>query len=133
MKSEKSASQSPVQSAAESGLEPELREAHLPPLRLPGGDGEDCREHAPRFFADAVAAEKIGQVDRGREVRALESEDLPEQKLTLPSGKSVEFAVDEFSKHCLVNGVDELGYIQHNEAAIAAFEARREGSINTLA
>ena len=59
--------------------------------------------------------------------------DLPAQKLTLPSGRSVEFAVDEFSKHCLVNGVDELGYIQHNEAAIAAFEARREGSINTLA
>jgi hypothetical protein len=29
--------------------------------------------------------------------------------------------------------VDELGYIQQNEAAIAAFEARREGSINTLA
>jgi 3-isopropylmalate/(R)-2-methylmalate dehydratase small subunit len=59
--------------------------------------------------------------------------DLPAQKLTLPSGRSVEFPVDEFSKHCLVNGVDELGYIQHNEAAIAAFEARREGSINTLA
>ena len=59
--------------------------------------------------------------------------DLPAQKLTLPSGRSVEFAVDEFSKHCLVNGVDELGYIQHNEAAIAAFEARREGSIDTLA
>ena len=59
--------------------------------------------------------------------------DLPAQKLTLPSGRSVEFAVDEFSKHCLVNGVDELGYIQYNEAAIAAFEARREGSIDTLA
>ena len=53
--------------------------------------------------------------------------------LTLPSGRSVEFAVDEFSKHCLVNGVDELGYIQQNEANIAAFEAKREGSINTLA
>ena len=59
--------------------------------------------------------------------------DLPAQKLTLPSGRSVEFAVDEFSKHCLVNGVDELGYIQQNEANIAAFEAQREGSINTLA
>jgi 3-isopropylmalate/(R)-2-methylmalate dehydratase small subunit len=59
--------------------------------------------------------------------------DLPAQKLTLPSGRSVEFAVDEFSKHCLVNGVDELGYIQQNEANIAAFEAKREGSINTLA
>jgi 3-isopropylmalate/(R)-2-methylmalate dehydratase small subunit len=59
--------------------------------------------------------------------------DLAAQKLKLPSGRSVEFPVDEFSKHCLVNGVDELGYILRQEPSIAAFEARREGSINTLA
>jgi 3-isopropylmalate/(R)-2-methylmalate dehydratase small subunit len=59
--------------------------------------------------------------------------DLVAQKLKLPSGRSVDFPVDEFSKHCLVNGVDELGYIQQQEPSIAAFEARREGSINTLA
>ena len=59
--------------------------------------------------------------------------DLPAQKLTLPTGRSVQFEVDEFSKHCLVNGVDELGYIQQNEPAIAAYEAGRAGSINTLA
>jgi len=59
--------------------------------------------------------------------------DLPAQKLKLPSGRAVEFPVDEFSKHCLVNGVDELGYIQQQEPSIAAFESRREGSINTLA
>jgi 3-isopropylmalate/(R)-2-methylmalate dehydratase small subunit len=59
--------------------------------------------------------------------------DLPAQTLTLPGGRAVEFAVDPFSKHCLINGVDELGYIQGNEAAIAAFEERRLGSINTLA
>ena len=59
--------------------------------------------------------------------------DLLAQKLKLPSGRSVEFPVDEFSKHCLVNGVDELGYILQQEPSIPAFEARREGSINTLA
>jgi 3-isopropylmalate/(R)-2-methylmalate dehydratase small subunit len=59
--------------------------------------------------------------------------DLPAQKLTLPGGRSVKFPVDEFSKHCLVNGVDELGYILQQEPSIAAFEAHREGSINTLA
>ncbi|HTM51131.1 MAG TPA: 3-isopropylmalate dehydratase small subunit [Bryobacteraceae bacterium] len=59
--------------------------------------------------------------------------DLPAQTLTLPGGWAVEFAVDEFSKHCLINGVDELGYIQGHEADIAAFESRRLGSINTLA
>src|SRR5438477_6812573 len=59
--------------------------------------------------------------------------DLPKQTLTTPSGRTVEFPVDAFSKHCLVNGVDELGYIQQHEAEIAAFEAKRVGSINTWA
>ena len=59
--------------------------------------------------------------------------DLPKQTLTTPSGRTVEFPVDSFSKHCLVNGVDELGYIQQHEAEIAAFEAKRVGSINALA
>ncbi len=58
---------------------------------------------------------------------------LPAQTLSLPDGRSVEFEVDEFSKHCLIDGVDELGYILKNDAAIAKFEARREGTLNTLA
>jgi 3-isopropylmalate/(R)-2-methylmalate dehydratase small subunit len=40
--------------------------------------------------------------------------------------------VDPFSKQCLLDGVDELGYILKQQPAIAEFEARREGSINTL-
>ena len=59
--------------------------------------------------------------------------DLPNQTLTTPSGRKVEFPVDSFSKHCLVEGVDELGYILQHEADIAAFEAGRVGSINTTA
>ena len=61
------------------------------------------------------------------------SVDLAAQALTLPGGRRVEFPVDPFSRHCLLEGVDELGYIVKNEAAIAAYEARRVGSINTLA
>jgi 3-isopropylmalate/(R)-2-methylmalate dehydratase small subunit len=59
--------------------------------------------------------------------------DLAAQKLILPDGRAVEFPVDEFAKHCLLDGIDELGYILKNEAAIAAFEAQRQSSINTLA
>jgi 3-isopropylmalate/(R)-2-methylmalate dehydratase small subunit len=59
--------------------------------------------------------------------------DLPAQTLTLPSGRQVEFPVDGFSKHCLIEGVDELGYILGREAEIAAFEAMRVGSVNTAA
>ena len=59
--------------------------------------------------------------------------DLAAQTVTLPDGRAVQFPVDEFSRHCLLNGVDELGYILQNEAAIAVFEGKRVGSINTLA
>ena len=59
--------------------------------------------------------------------------DLARQTLTTPSGRVVEFPVDAFSKHCMVEGVDELGYILGQEAAIAAYEARRVGSVNTAA
>ena len=58
--------------------------------------------------------------------------DLEPQKLTLPDGRSVEFPVDAFSKHCLLAGVDELGYILKQDPAIAAYEAGRVGSVNTL-
>ncbi|HMC62112.1 MAG TPA: 3-isopropylmalate dehydratase small subunit [Candidatus Solibacter sp.] len=57
--------------------------------------------------------------------------DLPNQTLTTPSGRQVKFPVDAFSKHCLVEGVDELGYILKHESQIAAYEARRVGSIDT--
>jgi 3-isopropylmalate/(R)-2-methylmalate dehydratase small subunit len=57
--------------------------------------------------------------------------DLPAQTLTTPAGRQVEFPVDGFSKHCLVEGVDELGYILGREPEIAAFEAKRVGSVNT--
>jgi 3-isopropylmalate/(R)-2-methylmalate dehydratase small subunit len=58
--------------------------------------------------------------------------DLATQSVTMPDGQKVEFPIDPFSKHCLLEGVDELGYILKNAPAIAAFEARRVGSINTL-
>jgi 3-isopropylmalate/(R)-2-methylmalate dehydratase small subunit len=59
--------------------------------------------------------------------------DLVTQTLTTPAGRQVEFPVDGFSKHCLVEGVDELGYILGRELEIAAFEAKRVGSVNTAA
>jgi 3-isopropylmalate/(R)-2-methylmalate dehydratase small subunit len=58
--------------------------------------------------------------------------DLASQTLTLPGGRTAEFPIDPFAKHCLLNGIDELGYIRQQEDAIAAFEARRAYAINTL-
>ncbi len=59
--------------------------------------------------------------------------DLASQTLRLPNGRAVEFAIDAFSKHCLLNGIDELGYIQQQDAAIAAYEARRSAPVHTIA
>lgn len=50
--------------------------------------------------------------------------DLANQTLSFPGG-SVIFPIDPFNKTCLLNGVDELGYILGFEKAIAAFEAHR--------
>ena len=59
--------------------------------------------------------------------------DLASETLRLPNGRAVEFPIDAFSKHCLLKGIDELGYIQQQDAAIAAYEARRSAPVNTLA
>jgi 3-isopropylmalate/(R)-2-methylmalate dehydratase small subunit len=57
--------------------------------------------------------------------------DLAAQKLILPDGRAGEFPIDAFSKHCLLDGVDELGYILQQESAIAAYEAGREFPVHT--
>jgi 3-isopropylmalate/(R)-2-methylmalate dehydratase small subunit len=59
--------------------------------------------------------------------------DLASQMVTLAGGRTVEFPIDPFAKHCLLEGVDELGYMLQQAPAIAAYEAKRAGSVNTLA
>jgi 3-isopropylmalate/(R)-2-methylmalate dehydratase small subunit len=49
--------------------------------------------------------------------------DLETQTLTLPDGRRVTFPIDGFSKACLLNGVDEIGYVQGMTDEIEAFEA----------
>lgn len=49
--------------------------------------------------------------------------DLASQTLTLPSGKKVEFPVDPFSKACMLEGVDELGWMLKQSPEIEKFEA----------
>jgi 3-isopropylmalate/(R)-2-methylmalate dehydratase small subunit len=48
--------------------------------------------------------------------------DLREQTLSLPDGSSVTFPIDPFSRTCLLQGVDELGYLLGKEREIAAYE-----------
>jgi 3-isopropylmalate/(R)-2-methylmalate dehydratase small subunit len=59
--------------------------------------------------------------------------DLASQTLTLPDGRAIDFQVDAFSKTCMLEGVDELGYMLKQNAAIDAYEAQRFSTLNTLA
>jgi 3-isopropylmalate/(R)-2-methylmalate dehydratase small subunit len=59
--------------------------------------------------------------------------DLATQTVTLAGGRTVEFPIDPFAKQCLIEGVDELGYMLNQQPAIAAYEAKHPSSVNTLA
>ena len=50
--------------------------------------------------------------------------DLKSQTVTLPDGQQHSFAIDAFRKLCLLEGVDDLGYILSKADAIASFEAQ---------
>jgi 3-isopropylmalate/(R)-2-methylmalate dehydratase small subunit len=50
--------------------------------------------------------------------------DLPATTLRLPDGRAVTFPVEAFARYCLMNGVDELGYLLKQADAIAAYEQR---------
>lgn len=49
--------------------------------------------------------------------------DLQHLTVTLPWGEQESFEVDPFARHCLLEGVDSLGYLLSHEAAIEAYEA----------
>lgn len=51
--------------------------------------------------------------------------DIPSATLTLPSGRGMEFPIDGFAKHCLVEGVDQLGFLRNLLPAIEQYEESR--------
>ena len=57
--------------------------------------------------------------------------DLKSQTLRLPDGRRVTFALDGFSKTCLLEGVDQLGYLLKHETRVAAFEQAHPTRVNT--
>ncbi|MDX1509139.1 MAG: 3-isopropylmalate dehydratase small subunit [Woeseiaceae bacterium] len=51
--------------------------------------------------------------------------DVAASTLGLPGGRSVSFPVDAFARYCLVEGIDQLGYLQQHLDAISAYEEQR--------
>lgn len=52
--------------------------------------------------------------------------DLDNQKVISPSGKEYSFEVDGFRKHCLLNGLDDIGLTLEHADDIKAYEAKRK-------
>lgn len=59
------------------------------------------------------------------------SVDLASQTVVLPDGRSVHFPIDNFSKTCLLEGLDQLGYLLKQADVVAAFEAAHPARVNT--
>jgi len=58
--------------------------------------------------------------------------DLATQTVRLPDGSTVPFPIDGFAKQCLLEGVDELGYLQSYMSKIVAYEARTPEAVRTF-
>ncbi|KFN44583.1 3-isopropylmalate dehydratase small subunit [Arenimonas oryziterrae] len=109
------------------------------------------REHAPWALLDyglrAVLSSEIADIFRGNALKngllavtLSEAEhryllahpgielaiDVAAGTIELPDGGRFRFELDAFARHCLTQGVDQLGFLQQHGAQIDAFEARRE-------
>ncbi len=119
---------------------------------LVGGNNFGCgssREHAPWALVDygfrAVISTEIADIFRSNSLKnglipvivdaathqwlvenpgAELTIDLESRSLMLPDGRSVAFPIDGFSRYCLMNGLDELGFLLENASAIREFELR---------
>ena len=120
---------------------------------LVAGNNFGCgssREHAPWALTDygfrAVISSKIADIFKSNALKngllpIVVSEkilntimDKPDSelsicvqssKITLPNNDIVEYEIDEFSKFCLIEGIDQLGFIQRNNSSIVEFEEKR--------
>jgi 3-isopropylmalate/(R)-2-methylmalate dehydratase small subunit len=120
---------------------------------LVAGNNVGCgssREHAPWALLDygfrAVVSTEIADIFRNNSLKngllpvvvdvdthkwlidnpGVElSIDVELSTLTLPDGKVVEYPIDGFARHCLTQGIDQLGYLLQQQAEIERFEETR--------
>jgi len=52
--------------------------------------------------------------------------DLENQQIGRPNGEKINFEIDEFRKHCLINGLDDIGLTMQKQSNIDNFEKKRE-------
>jgi len=62
--------------------------------------------------------------DASRGANAVVTVDLEKQQITGPDGGTITFDIDPFRKHCLLNGLDDIGLTLQKAANIDSFEAK---------
>jgi 3-isopropylmalate/(R)-2-methylmalate dehydratase small subunit len=63
--------------------------------------------------------------DARKGANAILAVDLERQEITRPDGEKIRFEIEPFRKHCLLNGLDDIGLTLQKGAAIDAYEAKR--------
>jgi 3-isopropylmalate/(R)-2-methylmalate dehydratase small subunit len=71
--------------------------------------------------------------DANRGANAVVTIDLESQTIKGPDGGTIAFEVDAFRKHCLLNGLDDIGLTLEKAPAIDAYEARQAAATPWLA
>jgi 3-isopropylmalate/(R)-2-methylmalate dehydratase small subunit len=66
--------------------------------------------------------------DAERGANATMTIDLPNQEIRGPDGGKIKFDIDPFRKHCLLNGLDDIGLTMEKSASIDAFEKKQAAS-----
>ena len=120
---------------------------------LVAGNNFGCgssREHAPWALLDygfkAVVSTEIADIFRSNSLKnglipvIVDSDthswlldnsginvtiDIETASLTLPGERVIEFAIDGFARFCLLNGIDQLGFLQKHGDQISKFEETR--------
>jgi 3-isopropylmalate/(R)-2-methylmalate dehydratase small subunit len=75
-----------------------------------------------------VSKEQLDQLmdDANNGANSILDIDLENQQIGRPNGDKINFEIDEFRKHCLINGLDDIGLTMQKQDSIGDFEKRRE-------
>jgi len=120
---------------------------------LIGGNNFGCgssREHAPWALLDygfeAVISTEIADIFKNNSLKngllaiVIDEEthtwllanpgaeitiDVEASSITLPDGREVGFVMESFARHCLLEGINQLGFLQNASSAIDAYEENR--------
>lgn len=78
----------------------------------------------PIVLSENIVDQLFGEteVNEGYELTV----DLEAQTITKPSGENIKFEIDAFRKHCLLNGLDDIGLTLQHVADIKAYEEKRK-------